>query len=133
MVLGGKPWASGHWEQNPPKIRQFSFVPLGFVPQGFSVPKPWNVALNKGIWNPTPKAANIKTTNLKSLKRRIGLQAFGLGGESVLYPAQPSNPELFGPETLHKALLNPNPEDPCRCYSLVLRREWGNGLYKLSL
>ena len=33
------------------------------------VPKPWNnMALNKSIWDPTPKVTNIKGTNPQSLK-----------------------------------------------------------------
>ena len=35
--------------------REFSFVPLGFEPLGLGPYKPWNMALNKGIWDPTPK------------------------------------------------------------------------------
>ena len=34
---------------------------------GFWVPKPWNMALNKGIWDPKLRGTNIKGTNLKSL------------------------------------------------------------------
>ena len=34
---------------------------------GFWVPKPWNMALNKGIWGPKLRGTNIKGTNLKSL------------------------------------------------------------------
>ena len=34
----------------------------------FWVPKPWNMALNKGIWDPKLRGTNIKGTNLKSLK-----------------------------------------------------------------
>ena len=35
---------------------------------GFWVPKPWNMALNKGIWDPKLRGTNIKGTNLKLLK-----------------------------------------------------------------
>ena len=31
------------------------------------MPKPWNMTLNKGIWDPKPRLTNIKGTNLKSL------------------------------------------------------------------
>ena len=31
------------------------------------VPKPWNMVLNKGSWDPKPRFTNIKGTNLKSL------------------------------------------------------------------
>ena len=34
---------------------------------GFWVPTPWNMALNKGIWDPKLRGTNIKGTNLKSL------------------------------------------------------------------
>ena len=34
---------------------------------GFWVPKPWILALNKGIWDPKLRGTNIKSTNLKSL------------------------------------------------------------------
>ena len=34
---------------------------------GFWVPKPWNMALNQGIWDPKLRGTNIKGTNLKSL------------------------------------------------------------------
>ena len=34
---------------------------------GFWVPKPWNMALNKGIWDPKLRGTNIKGTNSKSL------------------------------------------------------------------
>ena len=34
---------------------------------GFWVPKLWNMALNKGIWDPKRKGTNSKGTNLKSL------------------------------------------------------------------
>ena len=34
---------------------------------GFWVPKPWNMALNNGIWDPKLRGTNIKGTNLKSL------------------------------------------------------------------
>ena len=34
---------------------------------GFWVPKPWNMVLNKGIWDPKLRGTNIKGTNLKSL------------------------------------------------------------------
>ena len=34
---------------------------------GFWVPKPWNITLNKGIWDPKLRGTNIKGTNLKSL------------------------------------------------------------------
>ena len=34
---------------------------------GFWVPKPWNMALNKGVWDPKLKGTKIKGTNLKSL------------------------------------------------------------------
>ena len=37
---------------------------------GFWAPKPWNMALNEGIWDPKPRVTNIKGTNLKSLSRR---------------------------------------------------------------
>ena len=37
---------------------------------GFWVPKPWNMALNKGIWDPELRGTNIKGTNLKSLTIR---------------------------------------------------------------
>ena len=33
---------------------------------GSWVPKPWNMALNKGIWDPKLRGTNIKGTNLKS-------------------------------------------------------------------
>ena len=35
----------------------------------FWVPKPWNMALNKGIWDPKLRGTNLKGTNLKSLIR----------------------------------------------------------------
>ena len=41
---------------------------LRFVPLGFRVPKLWNMALNKGIWDPTLRGTNIKGTSLKSLR-----------------------------------------------------------------
>ena len=34
---------------------------------GFWVPKPWNMALNKGSWDPKLRGTNIKGTNSKSL------------------------------------------------------------------
>ena len=34
---------------------------------GFWVPKPWNMALDKGIWDPKLRGTSIKGTNLKSL------------------------------------------------------------------
>ena len=34
---------------------------------GFWVPKLWNMALSKGIWDPKLRGTNIKGTNLKSL------------------------------------------------------------------
>ena len=40
---------------------------LGVCTLGFWAPKPWNMALNKGICDPKPKVTNIKDTNLKSL------------------------------------------------------------------
>ena len=39
---------------------------LRFVPLGFGVPKLWNMALNKGIWDPNLRGTNIKGTTLKS-------------------------------------------------------------------
>ena len=35
------------------------------------VPKPWNMALNKGIWDPKPRATNVKGTNLTSLRLAV--------------------------------------------------------------
>ena len=40
---------------------------LGVCTLGFWVPKPGNMALNKGIWDPKLRGTNIKGTNLKSL------------------------------------------------------------------
>ena len=34
---------------------------------GFWVSKSWNMALNKGIWDPKLRGTNIKGTNLKCL------------------------------------------------------------------
>ena len=44
----------------------FPLYPFGLYPWVW-LPKPWNKALNKGIWDPKPRVANIKGTNLKSL------------------------------------------------------------------
>ena len=48
-------------------LEEVSFGPLGFVPLGCWVPKVWNMALNKGIWDPKLRGTNIKGTNLTSL------------------------------------------------------------------
>ena len=40
---------------------------------GFWVPKPWNMALNKGIWDPKLRGTNIKGTNLTSLTHHTGV------------------------------------------------------------
>ena len=34
---------------------------------GFWDPKSWNMALNKGTWDPKPRGTNLEGTNLKSL------------------------------------------------------------------
>ena len=46
-------------------IRELSFVPWGLYPWVW-VPKPWNMVLNKGIWDPKPRVTDIKGTSLKS-------------------------------------------------------------------
>ena len=59
---------------------------------GFWAPKPWNIVLNKGIWDPKPQDTNMKGTNLKSLIcgfRVQGLRLFALAGEAQM-------PELRG-------------------------------------
>ena len=35
------------------------------------VPKPWKMAVHKGIWDPKPRVTNIEGTNLKSLIHRL--------------------------------------------------------------
>ena len=55
---------------------------------GFWVPKPWNMALNKGIWDPKLRGTNIKGTNLKSVRLKVpgfkgsGAYRFGSFGVS---------------------------------------------------
>ena len=48
-------------------IKGTNLKSLGVCTLGFWVPKPWNMALNKGIWDPKLRGTNIKGTNLKSL------------------------------------------------------------------
>ena len=48
-----------------------SLVPLGFVPLGFWVSEPWNLALKKGIWDPKPRVTNMKGTSLKPLTIKV--------------------------------------------------------------
>ena len=47
----------------------FPLYPQVLHPGVFWVPKPRNMALDKGIWDPKPRVTNISGTNLKSLKR----------------------------------------------------------------
>ena len=59
------------------RVRSLDFVPalyqgvflwtLRVCTLGFWVPEPWNMALNKGIWDPKLRGTNIKGTNLKYL------------------------------------------------------------------
>ena len=61
----------GLWDVVRIQARQVSLIRgLSFVPWGLYswvwVPKPWNMVLNKGIWDPTPRVTDIQGTNLKS-------------------------------------------------------------------
>ena len=61
----------------PLRSGSFPLYPQGLYPWVW-VPKPWNMALNKGTWDPKPKVTNIKGTNLKPLIRYRGFQRLGV-------------------------------------------------------
>ena len=43
---------------------------------GFWVPKPWNMALNKGIWDPKLRGTNIKVVEPSKIRvKALGLRA----------------------------------------------------------
>ena len=59
----------------------FPSHPEGLYPRVWA-PKPWNLAVSEGIWDPKPGVTNIKGTNLESLTGfgfRFKLTGSGLG------------------------------------------------------
>ena len=62
--------------------------------------KAWNMALNKGIWDPKPRVTNIKGTNLKSLSDSEGMP------NSKTSTLDPFASILGGPRALRKYTYN---------------------------
>ena len=73
-VWGSRAWGVEVWEGSLGTglrlriIRELSLCPRVWVP------KPWNMALNEGIWDPKPEVTNISGTNFKSLRFRPEIQ-----------------------------------------------------------